>query len=148
MTEYVKKGIMEILRGSVRFVRWVIRLAKKSESSERQLPLNTLIQLAELRWTEANDSEMIKPSCPYCQNPMMFRHSKLVVDVGPVRDDQGWKCTHCFHTAHFGIPMTREAAVDEINLRGGQTLMRPSDRPDEDGDEMVKARLRRLGYIE
>lgn len=79
---------------------------------------------------------------------MAFRHSKIVVGLGPVRDDMGFKCTWCFHTAHFGIPITEAEAREAIELRGGPVLTRPSERPDEDGDEMVKERLRRLGYIE
>jgi hypothetical protein len=44
--------------------------------------------------------------------------------------------------------MTRDMALAEIDVRGSPTLMRPSERPDEDGNAEVEERLRRLGYIE
>jgi hypothetical protein len=146
MSEQIKNIVKSVLRGMVGAVRWVIRKFKESESSSYKLTLKELIDRAETRFFDATG--MRAPLCPYTGDEMMFRHSKVVTTVGPVRDDQGWKCTSCFHTAHFGIPMYRDKAEREIHFRGGQTLMRPSDRPDEDGDAIVRERLRRLGYLE
>lgn len=144
MSEFVRKTIKSVLRAGVRFVRWGIRKMKESEVRPYRISLKVLIRLCEIR---KKDREGV-PICPYCDTEMMFRHSKIVTTVGPVRDDQVWKCTSCYHTAHFGIPMTRVKALDEIQLRGSPTLMRPSERPDEDGLKVVTERLRRLGYIE
>ena len=118
--------------------------------SEYKVPLLDLIQRAEVRFERVTKGviEFRRPVCPYCDRRMMFRHSEIVVGRGPVRDDQVWKCTRCYHTAHFGLPITRGEALEEIDLRGGPTLMRPSRRSDEDGLEVVTERLRRLGYIE
>lgn len=141
MNEFVRK----ILKSGLSLMRWAVRKVKESETKPYQVSLARLIQMAENRFEEVTG---LWPACPYCESSMNFRHSKIVVTVGPVRDDQAWKCPRCCHTAHFGIPMTRELALAEIEVRGNPTLMRPSERPDEDGDEMVKERLRRLGYIE
>lgn len=122
--------------------RWI----KASEFTAYKVPLEDLINRARARYEKATHREF--PKCPYCDSLMMFRHSTVVVDIGPVRDDMGFKCPRCFHTAHFGIPITRAEALEEIDLRGGPTLTRPSIRPDEDGLDIVKVRLRRLGYIE
>ena len=135
-----------ILRPFVRLVRWIIRKAKASETRPYQIELAELILRAEKRFRERAMRDL--PRCPYCGFLMMFRHSKIVTTVGPVRDYQAWKCRVCFHTAHFGIPMTLDEALAEIELRGSPTLMRPSERPDEDGLDVVTERLRRLGYIE
>lgn len=142
----MNKFVRKILSSGLRLMRWAVRKVKESETSPYQLPLSELIFRAENRQKLATGK--MRTLCPFCETRMMFRHSKIVTTVGPVRDDQAWKCNRCFHTAHFGIPMTRELALAEIEVRGNPTLMRPSERPDEDGDEMVKERLRRLGYIE
>jgi hypothetical protein len=138
--------VRKILKSGLRLMRWAVRKVKESETRPYQIELSELILRARKRWKNA--TAMRYPECPYCEAPMLFRHSKIVITVGPVRDDQGWKCLSCFHTAHFGIPMTREDALTEIDLRGSPTLMRPSERPDEDGLDVVTERLRRLGYIE
>lgn len=89
------------------------------------------------------------PKCPYCGTQMMFRHSALAGGSGaPIRDDQGWKCVACFHTAHFGIPLTRDEYEDEYQLRGGRFLTRPTYRLDERGRDEVMKRLRALGYLD
>ena len=106
-----------------------------------------LLSLEELIARAESRMKLI-PSCPYCQNEMKFRHSVIVVDVFPIRDDVGYKCIKCFHTAHFGNPMTREDALEEIRLRGSKYLTRPTYRTDERDLEIVKERLRKLGYIE
>ena len=142
----MNKFVRKILKSGLSLMRWAVRKVKESESRPYQLPLSELIFRAVNRHRLATGRSFTV--CPYCEKHMMFRHSKIVTTVGPVRDDQAWKCPRCFHTAHFGIPMTRELALAEIEARGNPTLMRPSERPDEDGDEIVKERLRRLGYIE
>lgn len=147
MSETVKEIIKSVASYTVRFVRWIIRKVKASEVRPYLLPLKTLIQETELRFMEGTGMKTL-PRCPFCEKLMMFRHSKIVTSVGPVRDDMVFKCVSCFHTAHFGIPMTREDALTSINVRGGPTLMRPSERPDEDGLDVVTERLRRLGYLE
>ena len=138
--------VRKILKSGLRLMRWAVRKFKESETRPYTLPLSTLIFRAENRHRLALGIAFTK--CPYCGSHMMFRHSKIVTTIGPVRDDQAWKCTRCYHTAHFGIPMTRELALAEIEVRGNPTLMRPSERPDEDGLDIVNERLRRLGYIE
>lgn len=115
---------------------------KKFRGTPYKLPLEELIARTVDRCI------VKKPTCPHCNTLMSFRHSVIVVDVFPIRDDIAFKCTHCFHTCHFGIPMTREAALEEIRLRGSPFLTRPTIRSDERDMEIVKERLRRLGYIE
>ena len=138
--------VRKILKSGLRLMRLAVRKVKESEMRPYQLPLSKLIWRCENRHhLSTGRSETL---CPYCESAMMFRHSKIVTTIGPVRDDQAWKCPQCFHTAHFGIPLTREVALKEIEVRGNPTLMRPSERPDEDGDAIVTERLRRLGYIE
>lgn len=99
----------------------------------------------------------IKPKCPHCGHLMEFRHSEVhgggiarEVSKGcPIRDDQIWKCLNCFHTAHFGIPLTKKQASEELALRGGSPfLLRPSERQDEVGRKEVMKRLKELGYID
>jgi hypothetical protein len=131
----------------LRLYRWAVRKVKASEYSDYKLPLDELITRAERTFKRVSHLSGL-PKCPYCDSLMMFRHSSIVVFAGPVRDDMGFKCPWCYHTAHFGIPITREEALEEMDLRGGPTLTRPSIRPDEDGLEIVEERLRRLGYIE
>lgn len=142
----MNKFVRKILKSGLSLMRWAVRKVKESETRPYQLPLSELIFRAENRHALATGRSFTP--CPYCEKHMMFRHSKIVTTVGPVRDDQAWKCPLCYHTAHFGIPMTLFLALAEIEVRGNPTLMRPSERPDEDGDEIVKERLRRLGYIE
>lgn len=134
----------------VKIVTWFKE--RQNEGTGYVIPLKDLIIRAENRFKFATNYD--QPYCPQCMAqdetrvPMMFRHSKIVVGV-PNRDDQGWKCPVCYTTVHHGIPITREAALDEIKLRGNAAyLMRPSFRPDERDNEIVKERLRRLGYIE
>ncbi|MHC4573384.1 MAG: hypothetical protein ACYS76_04520 [Planctomycetota bacterium] len=136
-----------ILRSSLKLVRWATRKVKASEYQAYKLPLPELIARTEARFID-NSGLGELPKCPYSGHVMALRHSKIVVGLGPVRDDMGFKCVWCYHTAHFGIPITRAEALEAIDLRGGPTLTRPSERPDEDGDEAVKERLRKLGYVE
>ncbi len=89
----------------------------------------------------------IKPRYPYCGTPVLFRFSHLA-GGHPVRDDQAWKCPNCFHTTHFGIPMTREEYEREKRLRGGEYLLEPDYREDEKYMAQVRRRLRELGYLE
>lgn len=86
------------------------------------------------------------PNCPFCTHEMMFRFSHIVPII-PIRDDQVWKCPCCYHTTHFGIPMTKEAYQEEFNLRRGQYLMNPTARLSERKDQEVIERLRALGYL-
>lgn len=129
------------------FRKLVLKLIRKyrdmkSRGSPYKLPLQELIDRSVARCV------IQKPVCPHCGNPMEFRHSKIVVEVFPVRNDIGYKCTNCYHTCHFGIPMTQEDALKEIDLRGSPYLTRPTYRSDERDMEIVKERLRKLGYIE
>lgn len=85
---------------------------------------------------------------------MAFRTSKIsgggiASPVGsPIRDDQMWKCPVCFAGQGFGVPITREEAMEEIRLRGSRYLARPTIRTDEAMREDVKQRLRKLGYLD
>lgn len=87
----------------------------------------------------------ITPLCQFCDLPMMFRYS--TISWPPLRDDQVWKCIKCFHTVHFGIPLTKKEYVREFALRGGRHLIRPSYRSDERNKKEVLERLRALGYM-
>ena len=134
----------------VRVVTWFKE--GQNEGNGYLIPLHSLIDRAEYRYLIETGFE--SPICPQCfihrgvKSKMDFRHSHIFSGV-PLRDDQGWKCTYCYHTFHVGIPINSEDAKEEIHLRGGSSyLMRPSFRPDERGDEEVKERLRKLGYIE
>lgn len=91
----------------------------------------------------------INARCPYCGTEMMFRTSHLVGPGNqPARDDIGLKCPYCFHTAHFGVPITKKEYEEELRLRGGAYLLHPAYRLDERRREDVKRRLRALGYLE
>jgi len=79
---------------------------------------------------------------------MMFRFSNLSRFGWPLREDQCWKCPHCFYTATFGIPLTREEWHDEFKLRKGHILLRPDLREDERCRKKVLERLRNLGYLD
>ncbi len=142
---------MLMIKGLVRKILvWGRDKMRGTQYSEYSVPLEELIHRAEARFIRFNGAF---PLCPMdhakgADYMMDFRHSEVVVGRGPVRDDQTWKCTFCFHTAHFGLPITREEALEDMDLRGGPTLMRPSRRPDEDGLDVVTERLRRLGYVE
>lgn len=118
------------------------------ESSQGYEDLASLIQRAEKRMR-------IKPKCSYCGTVMWFRHSAIsgggfggTPRGSPIRDDQGWKCPECFHTAHFGIPLTREEGLQEVRLRRGVYLTRPTFRRDEGYRRDVRKRLRELGYLD
>jgi len=113
------------------------------EAKEMRTPykhLDMLIQRAEERMK-------IKPICPYCGAKMKFRFSHIVGKF-PIRDDQTWKCPRCFHTAHFGIPMTRKEYEEEFKLRRGEYLLKPDYREDEKYRKDVLKRLKELGYLE
>ena len=110
--------------------------------------LNVLIDRATKRMK-------IIPVCHHDGTTMMFRRSSI--DGGgiggsskgtPIRDDQTWKCPTCYHTEHFGIPMTRQEALEEIKLRKGRFILFPTLRQDERDRQDIKERLRRLGYID
>ncbi len=140
-----------IMKGLVRKILvWGRDRMRATQFSEYKVPLAELIQRAEARFIRFNGAF---PLCPMdhakgTDYVMDFRHSDIVVGRGPVRDDQGWKCTNCFHLVQFGLPITEAEALEDIDLRGGPTLMRPSRRPDEDRLDVVTERLRRLGYVE
>lgn len=97
---------------------------------------------------------IVKPICPFCNRFMKFRFSRISggginLPIGsPIRDDIGFKCIHCFHTCHFGIPITRKLALEEIKLRNGNFINRPSKRTDETYKKEVRERLKALGYID
>lgn len=119
-----------------------------------QIPLPELIRRAEAR---NKDRRMgpYPPICPHCKGSMMLRGS-VIAGGGfagaprgsPIRDDQQWKCPKCFHTCHFGIPISREEAEEEVRLRGGTIISRPTFRRDEGARKEVRERLRALGYID
>jgi hypothetical protein len=132
-------------------IRWIRE--RKNRGSDYLLALERLIERAEERYTEATGYKIVM--CPQCfmqrgvKTRMEFRTSKIVIDVIPIRDDQAYKCTWCYHTVHHGIPITKTDALIEINMRGGSPyLMKPTYRPDERDMDVVKERLRKLGYIE
>jgi len=89
----------------------------------------------------------VKPKCPYCGTVIMFRRSVITKDV-PIRDDQTWKCSNCFHTAHFGVPITKQEYEEEFRLRNGRYLLTPTYRQDEKHRQDVLERLKQLGYLE
>lgn len=128
---------MDLLR---KVKRW--RQDRKRKGGPYLIPLEELIAKCEARMK-------VKPKCPQCESLMYFRHSSIVYKVFPIRDDTTYKCIKCFHTIHFGNPMTREDALEEVRLRGGSKyLSRPTMRNDERDNEIIKDRLRKLGYIE
>lgn len=93
---------------------------------------------------------MFFPLCPFCDTTMQVRYSNIVVIKGcPVRDDVHVKCVKCFYTAHFGLPITKREALEEIRLRGGNTrVLRPTYNIEERSREDIKKKLIELGYIE
>lgn len=126
---------------------------RRNRGKPYKIELEELILRAKGRFTE--HTGFSSPCCPQCflqrdsKVFMMFRTSKIVIDVVPIRDDQAYKCGWCYMTVHHGIPITRKDALEEIELRGGSPyLMKPTYRPDERGMEVVKKRLADLGYIE
>jgi hypothetical protein len=119
---------------------WIYKKSteERFDLSNRKLPLKELIARSEKRMR-------IKPVCPHCNTEMKFRASQ-VVEGNVSRDDIAYKCPNCFHTAHFGIPITGEEVRNEIDLRGSHQLLRPTAfKLDE--DEEIKKRLRDLGYL-
>ena len=96
----------------------------------------------------------ITPICHYDGTTMMLRRSSI--DGGgigspkgtPIRDDQTWKCPTCYHTEHFGIPMTRQDALKEVKLRNGRFLLMPILNPNERHKKDVRERLKQLGYLD
>lgn len=122
------------------------------------LPIPELIYRAEARarmhWLDQGLDWYDGPPCN-CGHFMEFRHSDCVgggyggLPRGtPIRDDQGWKCTRCKQTRHYGIPMNLQQIQEETRVRGGSTLMRPSKRPDERFNKAIMQRLAALGYID
>ena len=93
--------------------------------------------------------------CPFCNHELQFRMSKLQgggmgqSPVGsPIHDDQLWKCPNCFYAARFGIPMTKEEAINELKVRKGIYLCVPLLRKDETTRQDIRKRLKALGYID
>ena len=84
--------------------------------------------------------------CPFCNSEMKFRHSNIYFP--PYRDDITFKCPKCFHTAHFGIPITKKVYESEYKLRQGNYFMRPTYNRAERSKEIIKERLKDLGYLE
>jgi len=134
-----------------RIIKWFKE--RRNRGKPYKIPLEELIYRATKRKTEATGFNKI--FCPQCflqrnvKAEMEFRTSNIVINVTPIRDDQAYKCMWCYYTVHHGIPITRKDALEEIELRGESSyLMRPTIRPDERDMEVVKKRLRDLGYIE
>lgn len=104
----------------------------------------------------ARNRMKIKPVCPFCPTEMRLRGSIIrgggydnTPSGSPIRDDQNWKCTNCFHTAIFGLPLTREQARQEVKLRGGSVVLCwPHVRLSESHRKDVRERLRALGYLD
>lgn len=118
---------------------------KSSAYSEREF--GRLIARAEARFINKTGLKGF-PLCWHCGGKMMFRHSNLAGGSGsPLREDQGWKCPTCFSFAGFGIPLTQKEYAEELKLRKGVYLSRPTFRRDERNRRDVKERLRALGYL-
>jgi len=96
------------------------------------------------------DLMRVDPVCPYCDTPMQFRESNLA-GRNPVRNDIAYKCPNCFHTAHFGIPITSKQFAKELDLRQGVYLM-THDVPfgvfSREDRKKILERLEALGYLE
>ena len=132
------------------------RIIEKNLRSETipYADLDRLIRRAEERYQRISRG-VFPPICSHCDHAMELRHSNIAgggfsgCPVGsPIRDDQGYKCTNCYHTCHFGLPISKREAQQEIRLRGGTKISRPSQRRDEAGREDIKKRLKELGYFD
>lgn len=122
-------------------IRWLV--LGENYTREENTPYRNLHLLVK----RAENRMKLKPKCPFCGSVMRFRRSHVVKAV-PYRDDQVWKCTVCFHTSHFGLPISRETYVEEVKLRHGEYLLTPTYRRDERVRKEVLKRLRELGYFE
>jgi len=139
-------------KGLIMPFKKLVRLFLKSYSESKITPYSDLDYLIQ----RAKERMRIKPVCPFCSNEILFRHSTIAggnliprtPKGSPIRDDQYWKCPNCFHTSHFGLPMSRRDALIEMKLRGGSDLLYPTCRSDEREREDVKKRLRALGYLD
>ena len=139
-----------------KLMNWIRKMEYSGE--DYKIPLNELIRRSITRFNEKTGN--LFPFCPQCyvqacrygkkdHNTIMnFRRSKISLAV-PVRDDMFFKCPSCFHTVHFGIPLSREEAEKEIELRGNNPwILSPTYRFDERDKKEILERLERLGYIE
>jgi len=119
---------------------WYLDFRRKQVSSPRIANLHALIEKAKRRMK-------LTPKCPYCLNVMSFRDSRIWKGF-PYRDDQSYKCTFCFHTCTFGLPITKKEYEMELKLRGSPYLLRPDFNPSERNNKETIERLRALGYLE
>lgn len=147
----ILKAIQTLLgRGGfcVRFLRRIKLLLYRLlvDPSVRELGRPYRVSL-DLLIVRAEERMVITPKCPFCGKTMLLRRSTIVKAV-PIRDDQGYKCRRCKHTAHFGIPITRELYDEEYRLRGGRQLLVPTYRKDERSNKAVLQRLYELGYVD
>jgi hypothetical protein len=134
-----------------RMFLWIYKKSteQRFDNSKRKISLKELIFRAESRLKLISESVY----CPMCfldtgeRVPMMFRTSH-VVDGSPCRDDQAYKCRKCFHTVHFGIPITRELVLEEIDLRGSHQILQPSAFKLPKTDPEIEERLKALGYLD
>lgn len=124
---------------------WLNRLYLKYLGWRRRILYSQPYEKIELLVNRCVERMKLKPLCPFCGSEMKFRFSVIVGEY-PIRDDQTWKCKNCFHTAHFGVPLTRKEFDEEFKLRKGTYLLKPDWRPDERRKEIVD-RLRALGYL-
>jgi len=123
-----------------RLYLWYLDFRRKQVSGPIYEHLELLIDRAVQRMK-------VMPQCPYCENTMFFRDSRIWAGF-PYRDDQSYKCTFCFHTCHFGIPITKKEFETELKLRGSPYLLRPDFNPSERTNKETIKRLKALGYLE
>jgi len=131
---------------SVKYLK-KIRQILASRSHPYRTSLNALIKRCENRMK-------ISPKCPFCGGPMVFRRS-IISGAGfgsykgtPIRDDQAWKCTGCFHVSGFGVPISKCEAEKDVYLRGGRMLCISDYRVDEAKRTDIRRRLEQLGYFD
>lgn len=125
------------------FLMWKRRfLESPVPMSSPKIPIEILIE-------KTINRMKIIPLCPYDKVKMMFRCSQII-GVNPIRDDITFKCPKCFFTAHFGIPISKEAYEKELELRQSKILMQPNysfNYLSKEDEKKILARLKALGYL-